>query len=242
MKLKFRACVVALAALVSLASAQTLPSTFFHDTLVPGLNEPVGLASLPDGRLLIIEQRTAMIKVWTGGATASSIGTVPGVNSVGNEQGLLAIAVDPGWPARPYLYVWFNSNASANMRLAMFTVSGDLTNPISTNLTIGSQYNIVTDVPDAASNHNGGALRFGIDGKLYLSIGDDASGCPAQNISSKVGCVWRMEVSGLPGAGAGPPRRRRSSPPATRTPVRTTTRASCGATVSGTRSGSTSTR
>jgi glucose/arabinose dehydrogenase len=205
MKLQFTACAVALAALASLAPAQTLPTTFFHDTLVPGLMEPVGLAALPDGRLLIIEQRTAAIKVWTGGATASSIGTVPGVNSIGNEQGLLAIAVDPGWPARPYVYVWFDSNASANMRLAMFTVSGDLTNPTSTNLSIGSQYNIVTDVPDVASNHNGGALRFGIDGKLYLSIGDDASGCPAQNISSKVGCVWRMEVSALPGAGAGPP-------------------------------------
>jgi glucose/arabinose dehydrogenase len=202
---QFQACVAALAMLASLASAQTLPSTFFHDTLVPGLNEPVGMAFLPDGRLLIIEQRTAAIKVWTGGVTASLVGTVPGVNSAGNEQGLLGIAVDPNWPARPYVYVWFDSNASPNMRLAMFTVTGDLSNPASTNLVLGAQYNIVTDIPDNASNHNGGSVRFGIDGKLYLSIGDDAGSCNAQNLSSSLGCVWRIEVSGLPGAGAGPP-------------------------------------
>ena len=91
------------------------------------------------------------------------------------------------------------------MWLAMFTVTGTSSNPTSTNLTLGAQYNIVTDVPDNAGNHNGGALRFGLDGKLYLSIGDDAGGCTAQNMSSALGCVWRIDVSSLPGVGAGPP-------------------------------------
>lgn len=40
---------------------------------------------------------------------------------------------------------------------------------------------------------------------LYLSIGDDASGCTAQDTSSSLGCIWRIDVSALPGAGAGPP-------------------------------------
>jgi glucose/arabinose dehydrogenase len=198
-------CAAVLLVACSFGRAQVVPTTFFHDQLVPGLTEPVGMAFLPDGRLLVIEQRTAAIKVWIGGATASLVGTVTGVNSAGNEQGLLSIAVDPGWPARPYVYVWFNSNATPNMRLAMFTVSGDLSNPASSNLVLGAQYNIVTDVPDNAPNHNGGALRFGIDGKLYLSIGDDAGTCTAQNTSSALGCVWRIDVSTLPGAGAGPP-------------------------------------
>jgi glucose/arabinose dehydrogenase len=188
------------------APAQTLPTNFFNDALVTtGLTEPSGMCFLPDGRILVCEQRTAAIKVWAGGATMSTLGTVPGVNSSGNEQGVLSVVADASWPARPYIYVWFDSNASSNLHLAMFTVSGDVSIPTSTNLTLGAQYNIITDVPDVAPNHNGGSLRFGNDGKLYLSIGDDASGCPAQDPSSFVGCVLRLDVSSLPGVGAGPP-------------------------------------
>jgi glucose/arabinose dehydrogenase len=198
-------CLVAIISIGVFAPAQEVfPSAFFQDVLVSNLDQPVGMAFLPDGRILIIEQNTAAVKVWAGGATASLVGTVPGV-APGGEMGLLAIAVDPGWPARPYIYVWFNSSLTSNMRLAMFTLNGDLSNPASTNLTLGVQYNIVTDVPDNAGNHNGGTLRFGIDGMLYLSIGDDANSCAAQNTSSSLGCVWRLDVSSLPGAGTGPP-------------------------------------
>ena len=201
----FAACLVALTLPASFASAQeVLPTGFFQDILVSNLSEPVGMAFLPDGRILLIEQNTAAVKVWAGGTTAPLVGTVPGVSG-GGEQGLLAIAVDPNWPARPYIYVWFNSSTTNNMHLAMFTVTGDLAVPTSTNLALGAQYKIVTDVPDNAGNHNGGTLRFGLDGKLYLSIGDDANSCAAQNINSALGCVWRIDVSTLPGAGAGPP-------------------------------------
>lgn len=202
--MSFIVCASVLVVCSAGAEAQVLPTGFTNDQLVAGLSEPVGMAWLPDGRLLVCEQRTAQIKVWTGGATMTSIGTVPNVRSTGNEQGLLSLAVDPGWPARPYVYVWYDTTVSANLRLAMFTVTGDLSNPASSNLTLGTQYVILSDFPDNASNHNGGALRFGIDGKLYLSMGDDASGCPAQNISSRVGAIWRIDVSSLPGVGPGP--------------------------------------
>jgi glucose/arabinose dehydrogenase len=127
------------------------------------------------------------------------------VNSAAFERGLLAIAVDPQWPARPYVYVWYAATGTANMRLSMFTVAGDLSNPASTNLALGAQYDILTDTPDVAAIHNGGSLRFGPDGMLYLSIGDDGNPCDAQDINSGVGCVFRMDVSAMPGPGAGPP-------------------------------------
>jgi aldose sugar dehydrogenase len=93
------ACLVALAWPVSFASAQeVLPTGFFQDTLVPNLSEPVGMAFLPDGRILLIEQNTFAVKVWAGGVTAPLVGTVPGISG-GGEMGLLAIAVDPNWPA-----------------------------------------------------------------------------------------------------------------------------------------------
>ncbi len=204
--MKFQLHLVAvLSLLASLLPAQTFPTGFSSELLVQGLSEPDGLAWLPDGRLLIVEQRTALVKVWIGGTTATSIGTIPNVRSTGNEQGLLAIAVDPQWPARNYIYVWYNTTVSANIRLSMFAVNGDLSNPASANLTLGTAYHILTDTQDNASNHNGGAIRFGPDGNLYLSVGDDASGCNAQNTSTGLGCLMRLNVSSLPGAGSGPP-------------------------------------
>jgi glucose/arabinose dehydrogenase len=182
-----------------------VPPGFTIDILTEAVERPVGLAFLPDGRILIAEQLSAAIKVWTGGASAPTVGIVPGVNSGGFEAGLLAIAVDPQWPTRPYLYAWFNSSASSHMRLAMFTVTGDLTNPVSSNLSLGAQYDILTDVPDNASIHNGGSLHFGPDGMLYLSSGDDANPCAAQNVDSLLGCILRLDVSALPGTGPGPP-------------------------------------
>jgi len=190
-----------------------VPPGFVVETLTETLSEPVGLALLPDGRVLIIERTTGAIRIWAGGLNAPPVGVVPGVNSGAFERGLLAIAVDPGWPARPYVYVWFDSTGTANMRLSMFTAVGDLTNPASTNLALGSQYDILTDVPDQAAIHNGGSLRFGPDGMLYLSIGDDGNPCAAQDINSSVGCVLRMNVSSLPGPAAGPPSKATLVPP-----------------------------
>lgn len=183
----------------------SVPPGFAVDILSLGVTLPTGLAFLPDGRILVSEQASGAIKVWAGGAVTGTVGIIPGVNSAGFERGLLGIAVDPGWPARPYLYAWFNSTGSPIMRLSMYKIAGDLATPTSTNLSIASQYDIRTDVPDVASIHNGGSLRFGPDGMLYLSIGDDAIPCAAQDINSGVGCIVRMDVSALPLAGPGPP-------------------------------------
>src|SRR4029077_12540145 len=61
--------------------------------------------------------------------------------------------------------------------------------------------------------HNGGTLRFGPDGMLYVSIGDDANACAAQDTSSLKGVLLRMDVSHLPAGGGGPPDRALLVPP-----------------------------
>lgn len=194
------------AALAVSAAAQKLPTGFSNQTLATGLNQPAGLAFLPDGRTLIVEQRTAAVKVFAGGLVGT-VGVVPNVNASGNERGLLGIAVDPGWPARPYIYCYYSHTASSsnNMRLSRFAVSGSLTAPASTNLTLGAEYAILTDIPDQASNHNGGTCRFGPDGMIYISVGDDANSCAAQSMSDLRGVILRLDVSRLPTLGAGPP-------------------------------------
>src|SRR5690349_1924581 len=97
------AALLALAARQASAQPAVLPSGFTDQLLVGGLSFPTGMAFLPDGRLLFVEQFSARIRLLVNGALAATdpVCTVPSVRS-GGERGLLGIAVDPGFPARPY--------------------------------------------------------------------------------------------------------------------------------------------
>ncbi len=193
------------------AAAATVPTDFQDSQIINGLNLPVGLTFLPDGRMLFIEQVTANIRLLVNGAIGGNdpLVTVPSVNIEGNERGLLGIDVDPGWPARPYIYVYYSHNGTFTNYLSMFTVTGDLDNPNSGNLQIApaSRYDIITDIPDNQYNHNGGTVRFGIDGMLFVSMGDDATQCAAQETGDLRGMILRLDVSAMPGSGSGPPPR-----------------------------------
>src|SRR5262245_19089779 len=83
-----------------------VPDGFTDELVASGLAEPVSLAFLPDGRLLVIERSNGVIKLQSGGA-GSPLTTVGSVGSIttGGERGLLGIAVDPRWPLSPYLYI-----------------------------------------------------------------------------------------------------------------------------------------
>src|SRR3990170_2177076 len=155
-------------------AAVSLPAGFADETIVSGLDQPVGMAFVHDGRILVIEQRSAAVRLIVRGQFGSvdPLFTVPAVNAAGNEQGLLGIAADPDFPTRPYIYVFFSHAGTSTSYLSMFTVTGDVSDPTSGNLTIslGSQFNLLTDIPDVASNHNAGTLRFGPDKMLYVSL------------------------------------------------------------------------
>lgn len=210
-----KARVTVLLVLAALAGAQparaqfALPPGFVDDLVLAGIDEPLGMAFLADGRLLFTERTNARIRLIVNGAIAATdpMVTVPNVRSTGGEQGLLGIAMDPGWPARPYLYIHYDYSGSATIRISRYTVGGDLTFTGDGSLTIdpATRYDILTDIPDNASNHNGGTCRFGPDGMLYISLGDDASSCQGQNLTVLAGKILRLDVSALPAGGGGPP-------------------------------------
>src|SRR5262245_38798696 len=204
------AAVLAAAAMAAPSSAQyAVPTGFTDELVIGGLSQAVGMTFLPDGRLLVVEQVSAKIRLVVNGAfaTPDPVITVPNVNTFGGEQGLLGIAVDPGWPARPYIYIHYDHTGNTNIWISRYTVAGDLAFSGSGNLTIdpATRYDILTDIPDIQLNHNGGTLRFGPDGMLYDSIGDDATSCAAQDFTSLAGKILRLDVSGLPAGGGGPP-------------------------------------
>jgi glucose/arabinose dehydrogenase len=201
-----RSCLVSIAVAAALHSAplaQTPPAGFVIDTLVSaGLQAPHDFCFLPDGRALIAN-RAGLVQVFVEGQPVATVGTVPSVET-GSERGLLSIEADPDFPTNGFIYVWYASTADSFLHLDRFTCTGALANPASTSLTFAaaSRRVILASVPDTAFNHNGGSARFGPDGMLYLTIGDDAVSCNAQNTSSSVGCLLRMNVDvGVLGAG-----------------------------------------
>lgn len=194
---------VSVAWLLSLpALAQTVPTGFVVDTLVSsGLSTPNDCSFLPDGRCLVVNSAGSVV-VYVDGGTSASIGTVPNVES-GGERGLLSVAVDPGFATNGQVFFYYSSTLDSYMHLDRFTCTGDLANPSSTNLTFAasSRCAVLSVIPDFAGNHNGGSSRFGPDGKLYQTIGDDAVMCNAQSLTSQSGCLLRLDVSGLPPGG-----------------------------------------
>lgn len=192
--------------------AAQLPDGFVDETIASGLNSPVGLTFLPDGRILVTEQVTGnIVLIPEGASVGTTIFTVPDVEG-GGEKGLLGIAVDPNWPSRPYLYVYFDHDSGQEIHIRMYTASGDLTNATSAAVTLSDPYEILTDIPDLFFNHNGGTIRFGPDGMLYAGTGDDSQSCNSQDLSSLSGKILRLNVSSLPGEGAGPPPKSQITP------------------------------
>jgi glucose/arabinose dehydrogenase len=165
--------------------------------------EPVGFNFLPDGRVILLERNSGNIRLATVGASTSSIiHTVPNV-TFELERGLLGVVPDPDWPTRPYLYIYFTESTGLSV-LQMLTASGDLTDPQSSSLALGSPYRIL-EVPDEQAFHNGGTVEFLPDGTLLLSIGEDLTTCNSQDLTELRGKLLRLDVSGMPGGGTGPP-------------------------------------
>ena len=200
-----------LAAIASPSSAGpgTVPTGFTDQLVVGALPSPVGMTQFTDGRMLFVEQKTARIRLIVNGALAATdpVCTVPDVRIAGGEQGLLGIAIDPQWPTRPYVYVHYDYSLTSNIHIARFTVTGDLgfTGNGSLSIHPSSRHLILTDIPDNADNHNGGTLRFGPDGMLYVSLGEDANPCAAQDTVSMRGVILRLDIANLPAGSGGPP-------------------------------------
>jgi glucose/arabinose dehydrogenase len=193
--------------------AATVPTGFDDPPAVTvgggaALDRPAGMTFLPDGRLLVVEQKSAKIRLFVNGVLAAvdPVATVPSVQTSGGEQGLLGIAVDPGWPARPYLYIHCDDASGPWIRISRYTVTGDLGFATDGSLAVdpATRYDLLDRLPDNAANHNGGTLRFGPDGRLYASLGEDGSRCMAQDSSLLGGKILRLDVSRLPVGAGGP--------------------------------------
>lgn len=183
------ACLV-LAGLTGLggpARAIVLPPGFTDELLAGGLN-PTTMAFAPDGRLFLNE-KDGRVRVFKGASLLERpFATV--VTDPFNERGLLGIAFDPDFPSNRHVYVLYTTKgAPVRHRISRFTADGDVAAGPETPI-------FEIDGVSDNGNHNGGTIAFGPDGKLYVSLGNNAVGSTSQSLGSLYGKLLRINPDG----------------------------------------------
>jgi glucose/arabinose dehydrogenase len=149
-------------------------------TVVSGLTTPTSLAFLSQNDLLVLEKNTGKVQRVTNGAIQGTVLDLA-VNFA-SERGLLGIALHPGFPADPGVYLyWTGSTTGADTNI--FAETPLLGNRVDRYLWNGSSLAFDRNIiqiraiqQDAGQpergNHDGGIITFGLDGKLYIFTGD----------------------------------------------------------------------
>jgi glucose/arabinose dehydrogenase len=178
--------------IVRFGSGRTQPAGFTrNEGFASGLSGATAFTQLPDGRLLVAQQGGTLRVLQSNGTTIGTMLTLA-VDSQ-DERGLLGVTAHPDFASNDFIYVYYTTTqGGAHNRISRFTVSGN---------TAGSEQ-VLVDLPplSGATNHNGGALHFGSDGKLYAGVGENANPGLAQNLNSPLGKLLRFNDDGsIPG-------------------------------------------
>jgi glucose/arabinose dehydrogenase len=175
----------------STAGAATLPAGFSETRVATGLASPTAMAIAPDGRIFVAEKGGTLRVVKNNALLPTPFLTV-GV-STQSERGLLGVAFDPAFNVNRYVYVYYTTaTAPIHNRVSRFTASA--TNPDV--VQAGTELPIL-DLPTlGAGNHNGGAIHFGYDGRLYVAVGENAVRANAQSLNTPLGKVLRINANG----------------------------------------------
>jgi glucose/arabinose dehydrogenase len=147
---------------------------------------PTAFAFTPNGAsIFYVERFTGQIRLFDRSSKKDRVwARLRGVAS-GSEQGLLGLAVDPGWPTEGWVYVYYTAREPLQNRIIRLRKRGD-----------GSlQRRRLTSIP-AASVHNGGPIHFGPDGMLYAVTGDALSPSASQDAATNSGKMLRMTKTG----------------------------------------------
>lgn len=160
-----------------------------------GFDLPLDITHCGDSRLFVVERDGV---IWVLDSLGNKLDTFlnidPRVNSNQNEQGLLGLAFHPNYAENGYFFVNYTKNNGGDTRVSRFSVKPDNPNEADPNseLTILEQ-----DQPNW--NHNGGCVKFGPDGYLYIGLGDGGGANDPQNYSQNkltwLGKILRIDVN-----------------------------------------------
>jgi len=147
---------------------------------------PWGIAPLSDGSILY-SRRDAHDIIRLQDGKKATIGSVPNVDSTNGEGGLLGLAVTSSFPDQDNWVYIFHTSPNDNRVVRMRYVDEKL---------VSSSLEVLLSKIGRNKFHNGGRLRFGPDGKLYVATGDAQEESSAQKISSLQGKILRLNTDG----------------------------------------------
>ena len=178
------------------APEQKLNVAFDVVTIAEGLQNPWGIAFLPDGRMLVTERPGRLRIVTADGKLSEPVAGLPAVDARG-QGGLLDVALDPAYQKNGLIY-WSFSEPRENMENNTAVARGrfvDGTAPRVENVQV-----IFHQQPSMASTlHFGSRLVFGRDGTLFVTMGDRSitpGRMQAQQMDSLLGKIARINTDG----------------------------------------------
>ena len=166
-----------------------VPSGFSDAVWVGNLSNTTDMSFLPDGRALVTQQTGALRMIKNGSLLGTPLLSLT-VSSSG-ERGLLGVTADPQFTSNGWIYLYYTATTPAvHNRLSRFTLSGDSV--------VGGSEVILLELDNlsGATNHNGGAIHFGPDGKLYVAVGDNANSANSQTLANLLGKMLRLNKDG----------------------------------------------
>jgi glucose/arabinose dehydrogenase len=165
---------------------------FVVETYIRNLEVPWGLAFAPDGRLFITERPGRVRIVIDNALLPSPALTLDDVAATG-ESGLLGIALHPNFASNRFVYVVYTASVGGRTvnRLVRYR---------EVNNTLAERAVLFDDIP-AATIHDGSRVKFGPDGRLYMTMGDAAVASLAQDLGSYAGKIFRLNEDGTSAAG-----------------------------------------
>lgn len=169
--------------------------TVVSEQVASGLQRPVALTGLPDGRMLIAE-KNGTVRAYhpdTGLAAEPVLDLTARVDTSGNERGLLGITPAPNFARTGMLYVAYTSLPAGALTLARLPIGAPERLQV-----------LLTQEHAEYNNHNGGQVAFGRDGYLYWSLGDGGHANDpykaGQDLSTLLGKIVRIDVNRTCGA------------------------------------------
>jgi glucose/arabinose dehydrogenase len=169
----------------------TLPAGFAESLVANGLSNPTAMALAPDGRVFVTQQGGDLRVIENGALVTNPVLSFT-VDSNG-ERGLLGVTFDPDFGTNHLVYVYYTVPAAGGVavhnRISRFTLTGDTADPASEQILVDLD-------PLNATNHNGGAIHFGLDGKLYVGVGENAVSSNSQSLSNRLGKILRYNPDG----------------------------------------------
>ena len=166
-----------------------LPTGFAESKLAEGFESPTSMAVAPDGRVFVTEQSGRLRVIKNGNLLSTPFVSVD--TKAFGERGLVGVELDPDFSSNGFVYVYYTAGTSTANRVSRFTANGDVA--VSGSEKVLFQLDVTGG---EASIHQGGAMHFGRDGKLYIATGDHGGRSRAQLLTNQFGKVLRINPDG----------------------------------------------